>query len=124
VGKIKSVKFKLNRFEYVKPFHITNNISYDTQNIEVIIELENGIIGRGEASPSFRVNGEKIQALLGLEPVVNEMIIGMDVRNYRQIFDVTDKLLVHQVSKLQCSMQFLMHLVKKLAFRFIKYSVV
>uniref|UniRef100_A0A7V4CNW3 Dipeptide epimerase n=2 Tax=Fervidobacterium pennivorans TaxID=93466 RepID=A0A7V4CNW3_FERPE len=92
MGKIKSVKFKLNRFEYVKPFHITNNISYDTQNIEVIIELENGIIGRGEASPSFRVNGEKIQALLGLEPVVNEMIIGMDVRNYRQIFDVTDKL--------------------------------
>ncbi|MEJ5256934.1 MAG: L-Ala-D/L-Glu epimerase [Fervidobacterium sp.] len=92
MGKIKSVKFILNRFEYVKPFHITNNVSYDTQNIEVVVELDNGIKGYGEASPSFRVNGEKVSALMGFESVVNEMIVGMDVRNYRQIFDVTDKL--------------------------------
>ena len=92
MGKIKSVKFRANRFEYVKPFHITNNVSYNTENIEVIVELDNGIIGYGEASPSFRVNGEKVPAMLVFESIVNEMIIGMDVRNYRKIFDVTDKL--------------------------------
>jgi len=92
LAKIKSVKFKLNRFEYVKPFHITNNISYETQNIEVILELENGVVGYGEASPSFRVNGEKISALMGFENAVQEMIVGMDVREYRKIFDITDSL--------------------------------
>lgn len=92
MAKIKSVKFKLNRFEYVKPFHITNNISYETQNIEVILELENGVVGYGEASPSFRVNGEKISALMGFENAVQEMIVGMDVREYRKIFDITDSL--------------------------------
>ncbi|ACJ76366.1 muconate cycloisomerase [Thermosipho africanus H17ap60334] len=92
MGKIKSVKFKLNVFEYEKPFHITNSISTKTSNIEVRIELENGILGFGEASPSFRVNGEKVEALLALEPVINEMIKGYDTKNYRQIFDITDKL--------------------------------
>ncbi len=92
MAKIKSVKFKLNRFEYVKPFHITNNVSYETQNIEVILELENGIIGYGEASPSFRVNGEKASALMGFENTVQEMIVGMEVSEYRKIFDITDSL--------------------------------
>jgi len=92
MGRVNFVKFKLNRFEYVKPFHITNSISYDTENIEVVVELDNGIVGYGEASPSFRVNGEKVQVLLALEPVINEMIVGMDVREYRKIFDETDKL--------------------------------
>lgn len=92
MAKIKSVKFKLNEFQYFRPFHITNSVSYGSQNIEVAIELENGVVGYGEASPSFRVNGEKVAAVIGLEGTVNEMIVGMDVRNYRQILDVTDKL--------------------------------
>ncbi len=92
MAKIKSVKFKLNTFEYVKPFHIANNIAYDTQNIEIIIELENGIQGFGEASPSFRVNGERIEALMALERVVQDMIVGMDVREYRRIFEKTESL--------------------------------
>lgn len=92
MAKIKTVKFKLNSFKYVKPFHIANNISYDTKNIEVIIKLENGIKGYGEASPSFRVNGEKVESLMAFEKVVQEMLIGMNVREYRKIFDVTDTL--------------------------------
>ncbi|WP_126993589.1 L-Ala-D/L-Glu epimerase [Thermosipho globiformans] len=91
MGKIKSVKFKLNTFEYEKPFHITNSISTKTSNIEVCIELENGILGFGEASPSFRVNGEKVETLPALEPIINDMIKGFDVKNYRQIFDILDK---------------------------------
>ncbi len=92
MAKIKKVRFKLNTFEYIKPFHIANNIAYDTKNIEVIIELENGIQGFGEASPSFRVNGERIEALMALEEVVEEMIMEMDVREYRRIFEKIDSL--------------------------------
>ncbi|ABR30624.1 L-alanine-DL-glutamate epimerase [Thermosipho melanesiensis] len=91
MGKIKTVKFKLNTFEYEKPFHITGSVSDKVNNVEVIIELENGILGYGEASPSFRVNGERFETLLSLEPIVNEMIKGKEVRNYRQIFDIIDR---------------------------------
>lgn len=92
MAKIKSVKFKLNTFEYIKPFHIANNIAYNTQNIEIIIELENGVQGLGEASPSFRVNGERIEALMALERIVQEMIVGMEIREYRKIFEKTESL--------------------------------
>lgn len=92
MAKIRSVKFKLNTFEYIKPFHIANNIAYNTQNIEIIIELENGVQGLGEASPSFRVNGERIEALMALERIVQEMIVGMEIREYRKIFEKTESL--------------------------------
>lgn len=120
MGQVKSVEFKMKEFEYFKPFHITNSISYGSQNIEVIVELDNGIIGYGEASPSFRVNGEKVAAVMGLENAVNEMIVGMDVRNYRQIFDITDKLFGAPSMFQLCNMPRSMHSAKKQAYRFIK----
>ncbi|SHH52293.1 L-Ala-D/L-Glu epimerase [Thermosipho atlanticus] len=91
MGKIKLIKFKLTTFKYEKPFHITGSISSQSNNIEVSIELDSGVVGYGEASPSFRVNGEKVEALLSLEPIINEALKGLDVQNYRQIFDITDK---------------------------------
>nr|WP_206076275.1 hypothetical protein [Marinitoga lauensis] len=91
MSKIKNISFKKRKYEYYKPFHITGSISNETNNIEVIIELENGLKGYGEASPSFRVNGEKIDALINLESSIREALIGKDVRNYRQIFSIMDK---------------------------------
>ncbi len=104
MAKIKKVEFKLNTFEYIKPFHIANNITYQTENIEVIVELENGIQGFGEASPSFRVNGERVEALMALKKVVQEMIVGMDVREYRKIFERTDSL--RSASSMKAAVQY------------------
>ncbi len=92
MGKIKSIRFELKTFEYFKPFHITNDIKYDSKNLEVVVELENGIKGYGEASPSFRVNGERIETFISLEKYTNDSIKDLDVKNYRRIFDITDRL--------------------------------
>ncbi|PLV57134.1 L-Ala-D/L-Glu epimerase [Thermotoga sp. SG1] len=92
MSKIVDVKFTLRRYEYEKPFHITGSISSESRNVEVEITLESGIKGYGEASPSFRVNGERVEALLAIENVVKNMITGFDVRNYARIFEITDKL--------------------------------
>ncbi|AJG40799.1 L-alanine-DL-glutamate epimerase [Thermotoga sp. RQ7] len=92
MSKIVDVKFTLRRYEYEKPFHITGSISSESRNVEVEITLESGIRGYGEASPSFRVNGERVEALLAVENVVKDMITGFDVRNYARIFEITDKL--------------------------------
>ncbi|QTA37758.1 dipeptide epimerase [Thermosipho ferrireducens] len=91
MSKIVNVEFKLRTYEYYKPFHITGSISESSTNIEVVIETDAGVKGYGEISPSFRVNGEKVEALYKLEEAVKESIIGMDVKEYRKIFEVLDR---------------------------------
>jgi len=91
MAHIQRVTFKLNEVFYQKPFHITNSVRSSSKVIEIALELDNGIIGRGEASPSFRVNGEIENALLGLEGPISEMLQGKDVRRYRPLFDILDK---------------------------------
>jgi len=93
MGKIIDVTFTLKTYKYEKPFHITNSIAKEARNIEIKVTLDNGISGYGEASPSFRVNGERAEALMAMEQFIKEQIIGYDVRDYRRIFGVTDKLL-------------------------------
>ncbi len=92
MGKIIDVKFTLKEYSYEKPFHIVGSISNGTTNIEVELTLDNGAKGYGEASPSFRVNGEKVEALFEMQNFIRETIMGIDVRNYRRIFDLTDKM--------------------------------
>lgn len=92
MSKIKNIEFSLKTYEYEKPFHITGSIASYATNIEVKITLENGIQGYGEASPSFRVNGEKPEMIMALEDFVKEMLLEMDVKEYRMIFQATDKL--------------------------------
>ena len=91
MSTIENVSFEMKYYEYVKPFHITSSISSSATNIEVTIITRDGIVGKGEISPSFRVNGEKAEALIGMEKYVQEMIVGMDVKNYRAIFNLLDK---------------------------------
>ncbi|HEY8540916.1 MAG TPA: L-Ala-D/L-Glu epimerase [Pseudothermotoga sp.] len=92
MSKIKNIEFSLKTYEYEKPFHITGSIASCATNIEVKITLENGIQGYGEASPSFRVNGEKPEMIMALENFVKEMLLEMDVKEYKRIFQATDKL--------------------------------
>ncbi len=93
MAKIKNVKFEKVEFNYYKPFHITGSISSASTNVRVFIETDTGVTGLGEASPSFRVNGEKVEALMALENFINQNLRGLDTRDYRKIFDFTDKLL-------------------------------
>ncbi|MEJ5273225.1 MAG: L-Ala-D/L-Glu epimerase [Spirochaetota bacterium] len=92
MSKIKDLKFNLKTYNYNKPFHITGGISNTSTNIEILLVLENGIKGYGEASPSFRVSGEKPEMIMSLENFVRQTLIGLNVKEYRKIFDITDKL--------------------------------
>lgn len=91
MSKIVKITFEKKRYDYFKPFHITGSIADFSENIEICIELDSGAKGYGEASSSFRVNGERVETLTALEPVVKDMLIGEDVSNYRKLFNVTDK---------------------------------
>ncbi len=90
MSKIRRVAFELKEYEFEEPFRITGWVHNQAKNIEITLELENGAIGKGEASYSYRVNGEMISALLAMQDDVEEMLKGMDVKNYRKIFNVID----------------------------------
>ncbi len=92
MSKIASVKFEMKEYDFDEPFRITGWTHTKAQNVEVTVELTNGAVGIGEASPSYRVNGEVVRALLAMEEDVNLLIKGMDVRGYRAVFDVIDGL--------------------------------
>ncbi|MGB9768294.1 MAG: L-Ala-D/L-Glu epimerase [Dictyoglomus turgidum] len=91
MAKIKRISFELKTYEYIKPFRIAPGTASHTHNLEVKIETEEGYIGLGEASPSFRVTGERIESLIPLESFVNELLKGKDTKNFRKIFEITDK---------------------------------
>ncbi|BAL80418.1 L-Ala-D/L-Glu epimerase [Caldisericum exile] len=93
MGKIKNISLKQITTKFKKPFHVTNSISTEAINIRVFTELESNVIGVGEASPSFRVNGEEINALLSMENFLNTLLNGEDVKSFRKCFLKTSKLL-------------------------------
>ncbi len=104
MAKIVDVRFIQRNYCYRKPFHITGSIATVATNVEVEIELDNGIVGYGEASPSFRVNGEKAETLMAMHSYVKDILIGSDVRRYRQVFDATDRLFA--LPSLKAAIQF------------------
>lgn len=92
MGRIKRIKFESITTNFKKPFHITNSISTQARNIRVFTELDSGVVGLGEASPSFRVNGEVFESLLSMESFVNELLANEDVKFYKKCFLKTSKL--------------------------------
>jgi L-alanine-DL-glutamate epimerase-like enolase superfamily enzyme len=90
--KISDVKFEVKRYEYYETFHITGSSRNVAENIEVKLLLDDGTTGMGEASPSYRVNGEIVSSLVALESNVKEMIKGLDIRDYARIFKIMDGL--------------------------------
>ncbi|MGB9821326.1 MAG: L-Ala-D/L-Glu epimerase [Pseudothermotoga sp.] len=92
MSKISDVEFSLKTYQYEKPFHITGSIASTATNIEVKITTQSGACGYGEASPSFRVNGEKPEMIMAVESFVKELLVDMDVKEYRKIFQAADKL--------------------------------
>ncbi len=89
--KISHLGFDLKRYEYLETFRIAGSSRNYADNIEIEITLDDGTYGMGEASPSYRVNGEIVQSLLQLRSTIEEMISGMDVRNYSKIFRIMDR---------------------------------
>jgi L-alanine-DL-glutamate epimerase-like enolase superfamily enzyme len=88
--KISDLRFTERKWDFVKPFHIANNVSSSKVNIEVELVLADGTIGLGEASSSFRVNGESNESIFQLSSEMLEAIKGLDVRDYRRVFKKLD----------------------------------
>ena len=84
--KIKSITAFIEDLELTKPYEIAFTITDSVQNAFVQIELSNGMIGMGAASPSEHVLQETIEDLeANLTPDHLQQWEGRDIREFRQI---------------------------------------
>ena len=84
--KIKAVRPFLKQLALTTPYTIAYETCTDATLVFLEIELENGIIGIGSASPSEEVVGENPHQTLGClqsESVAN--LAGRDIRHFQQI---------------------------------------
>lgn len=92
MSRIKDIKIRPVEYRYKKTFHIANSSTDVAKNVEIELITEEGFTGRGEASPSYRVCGETQQSIISFVQKIDD-IKGIDVRNYRKIFEITDRLI-------------------------------
>jgi len=84
--KIKKITAHTEDLELTKPYEIAFTITDTVQNAFVEIELANGIVGLGAASPSKHVLNETIEDLKNnLTPNYLQQWEGRDIRHFRQI---------------------------------------
>ena len=89
--KIKYIRPYIKEMPLTKPYTIAYSTMSDVALVFLEIELENGIIGMGSASPAESVVGENPQQTLqNLETHFVQELIGRDIRHFRQIiFEAT-----------------------------------
>lgn len=84
--KIKSITPYLKKLALTKPYSIAYNTFYDVELVFIEIELENGIVGLGSASPAEEVIGENSQQTLkNLKSEFVQNFVGRDIRHFRQL---------------------------------------
>jgi L-Ala-D/L-Glu epimerase len=84
--KIKAIRPYLKNLVLTKPYTIAYNTFNDVSLVFLEIELENGIIGIGSASPAEEVIGENSQQTLSnLQTEFVQNLVGRDIRHFQQI---------------------------------------
>lgn len=84
--KIKAIRPYIKNLALTKPYTIAYNTFNDVSLIFLEIELENGIIGTGSASPAEEVIGENsLQTLANLQTEFVQNLVERDIRHFQQI---------------------------------------
>lgn len=86
--KIKSIRAYLKNLALSKPYSIAGYTFSDVENVFLEVELENGMVGKGAASPAEEVVGETCkQTFKNCQSIFFENLVGRDIRHFRQLID-------------------------------------
>ncbi|SKB92273.1 mandelate racemase/muconate lactonizing enzyme family protein [Daejeonella lutea] len=81
--KIRSIKAYKRSLALKKPYTIARDTFYDTENVFLEIELQNGITGLGAACPEGAVVGETAEKTIkNLESDLVQQLVGKDIREF------------------------------------------
>ena len=85
---ITAIRVSLRHLALTKPYTIAYNTFSDVEIVLLEIELANGIVGIGTASPAEDVVGENSRHTLGhLQSDFVQGFIGRDIRHFQQLID-------------------------------------
>lgn len=99
--KISKIKAYAMNMALTKPYTIAFETTTAVENVFLEIELSNGIIGIGAASPSMHVIRESItDTLNNLQSDLMQQFVGRDIRNFRQlIFETATLFPLHSATR-------------------------
>ena len=84
--KIVAIRAYIKYLALTKPYTIAYSTFTDVKLVFLEIELENGIIGVGSASPAEEVVGENpAQTLASLQTDFVQKLVGRDIRHFQQL---------------------------------------
>ena len=84
--KIVAIRAYIKYLALTKPYTIAYSTFSDVQLVFLEIELANGIIGVGSASPAEEVVGENpVQTLTSLQTDFVQKLVGRDIRHFQQL---------------------------------------
>jgi L-Ala-D/L-Glu epimerase len=86
--KIRSIHAFRKNLALSKPYTIARHTVTDVENIFLEIQLENGILGLGSASPAEEVVGETCeQTFQHCNSAYFQALVGRDIRHFKQLID-------------------------------------
>ncbi len=83
--RIKKVTIEALNIKLDEPFTIAIGTKYNIENALISLELENGIVGFGEAAPLEPINGENQATALATLETCKDFLLGQSVSDYRNI---------------------------------------
>jgi L-alanine-DL-glutamate epimerase-like enolase superfamily enzyme len=83
--RIKKVSLEPVNIPLEEPFTIAIGTKYNIENVLITLELDNGIIGYGEAAPLEPVNGENQATVMASLQVCKDFLTGRDVSDFKLI---------------------------------------
>lgn len=83
--KIIKVNTEAINIQLDEPFTIAIGTKYNIENALISIELDNGIVGFGEAAPLEPINGENQATALATLEACKDFLLGKSVADYRNI---------------------------------------
>ncbi len=83
--QIKQISIEAVNIKLDEPFTISIGTKYQIENVFILIKLENGIEGLGEAAPLEPINGENQATVLATLNSCKDFLIGKNVSEYRSI---------------------------------------
>ena len=83
--RISKVSLQLLTIPMDEPFTIAIGKKFNIENVLITLELENGIVGYGEAAPLEPINGENQSTVMAALKSCQDFLVGRDVSEFRII---------------------------------------
>lgn len=87
--KITDIKVTEQRIPLKMPFKTALRTAYEIESVEVTIIIENGIEGKGAASPTLVITGESAESIKAiLTGPIKQNLVGKDIHQFRSILQM------------------------------------